>query len=238
MGPPENLTRAITKIKKVGAYLFPEQKRIMIDEAQPQAKWRWNEAHEIIHSVVPWHEGAMIPGQGDRGTHDYKRHGTTSLFAALELKTNQVVGQMHRRHRSVEFRKFLDVIESQVPEGLDVHLIVDNYATHKTAMIRKWFAKRARFHVHFTPTYGSWINLVERWFAELTNKRIRRGVLRSVKELETAIREYIQIHNQDPTPVVWARTADQILASIARYAQRTLNAHPARLIARTIGTGD
>ena len=174
----------------------------------------------------------------ERGTHDYKRNGTTSLFAALELKTNQVIGQLHRRHRSLEFRKFLDTIESQVPAGLEVHLIVDNYATHKTIMIRKWFAKRPHFHVHFTPTYGSWINLVERWFAELTNKRIRRGVFRSVKELETAIREYIVIHNQDPTPFVWTRTADQILASIARYAQRTLNAHPARLIARTTGTGD
>src|SRR6266404_4195487 len=144
-------------------------------------------------------------------------------FAALELKTNQVIGQLHRRHRSLEFRKFLDTIESQVPAGLDIHLIGDNYATHKTMMIRKWFAKRPHFHVHFTPTYGSWINLVERWFAELTNKRIRRGVFRSVKELETAIREYIVIHNQDPTPFVWTRTADQILASIARYAQRTLN---------------
>src|ERR1700691_4001634 len=131
----------------------------------------------------------MQPGQLERGTHDYKRNGTTSLFAALELKTNRVIGQLHRRHRSVEFRKFLDTIESQVPAGLDVHLIVDNYATHKTAIIRKWFAKRPHFHVHFTPTYGSWINLVERWFAELTNKRIRRGVFRSVKELESAIRD-------------------------------------------------
>src|SRR6266852_601084 len=179
----------------------------------------------------------LQPGQVERGTHDYKRNGTTSLFAALELKTNQVIGQLHRRHRSLEFRKFLDTIESQVPAGLEVHLIVDNYATHKTAMIRRWFAKRPRFHVHFTPTYGSWINLVERWFAELTNKRIRRGVFRSVKELETAIRQYIEIHNEDPSPFVWTRTADQILASIARYAQRTLNAHPAQLLARTIGTG-
>ena len=161
-----------------------------------------------------------------------------SLFAALELKTNQVIGQLHRRHRSVEFRKFLDTIQSQVPAGLDVHLIVDNYATHKTAIIRKWFAKRPHFHVHFTPTYGSWINLVERWFAELTNKRIRRGAFRSVKELEIAIRDYIEIHNEDPTPFIWTRTADQILASIARYAQRTLTAHPARFITRTIGTGD
>jgi len=163
----------------------------------------------------------MRPGQVERGTHDYKRHGTTSLFAALELKTSRVIGQLHRRHRSQEFRQFLDVIEAQVPAGLNVHIIVDNYGTHKTAIIRKWFAKRPRFHIHFTPTYGSWINLVERWFAELTNKRIRRGVFRSVKDLEAAIREYIDVHNEDPKPFVWTKTADQILASIARYAQRT-----------------
>src|SRR6201988_1578732 len=180
----------------------------------------------------------LRPGQLERRTHDYKRHGTTSLFAALELKTSKVIAQLKRRHRSVEFRQFLDVIKAQVPAGLEVHIIVDNYGTHKSATIRKWFAKRPRFHVHFTPTYGSWINLVERWFAELTNKRIRRGVFRSVKEVETAIREYIDIHNEDPAPFVWTRTVDQILASIARYAQRTLTAHPARLIARTIGTGD
>jgi transposase len=164
----------------------------------------------------------LRPGQLERGTHDYKRNGTTSLFAALELKTSHVIGQLHRRHRSREFREFLDVIAAQVPAGLEVHIIVDNYGTHKTAMIRKWFAKRPRFHVHFTPTYGSWINLVERWFAELTNKRIRRGVFRSVKELEAAIREYIAVHNEDPKPFVWTRTADQILASIARYARRTV----------------
>jgi len=164
----------------------------------------------------------LRPGQLERGTHDYKRHGTTSLFAALELKTSRVIGQLHRRHRSREFREFLDVIEAQVPAELEVHIIVDNYGTHKTAMIRKWFAKRPRFHVHFTPTYGSWINLVERWFAELTNKRIRRGAFRSVKELEAALREYIAVHNENPKPFAWTRTADQILASIARYAQRTV----------------
>src|SRR6516165_9662265 len=155
----------------------------------------------------------LRPGQVERRTHDYKRHGTTSLFAALELKTNKVIAQLQHQHRSVEFRQFLDVIEAQVPSELDVHIIVDNYGTHKTALIRNWFAKRPRFHVHFTPSYGSWINLVERWFAELTNKRIRRGVFRSVKELETAIREYIDAHNQDPKPFVWTKTADQILAS-------------------------
>jgi transposase len=163
----------------------------------------------------------LRPGQAERRTHDYKRHGTTSLFAALDLKTNRVIGQLHRRHRSLEFRQFLDEIEAQVPAELDVHIIMDNYGTHKTPLIRKWFAKRPRFHVHFTPTYGSWINLVERWFAELTNKRIRRGVFRSVKELEAAIREYIDVNNEDPKPFVWTKTADQILASIARYAQRT-----------------
>lgn len=180
----------------------------------------------------------LQPGQVERGTHDYKRNGTTSLFAALELKTSRVIGQLRHRHRSVEFRKFLDLIETQVPAGFDVHLIVDNYSTHKTAIIRNWFAKRPRFHLHFTPTYGSWINLVERWFAELTNKRIRRGVFRSVKDLESAIRDFIDVHNQDPKPFVWTRTADQILASVARYAQRTLSAHPSGLNVRTIGTGD
>ena len=171
----------------------------------------------------------MRPGQLERRTHDYRRHGTTSLFAALALKTNQVIAQLKRRHRSLEFRQFLDVIEEQVPAGLEVHIIMDNYGTHKTALIRKWFAQRPRFHVHYTPTYGSWINLVERCFAELTNKRIRRGVFRSVKELEAAIREYIGVHNEDPKPFVWTKTADQILASIARYAQRTTAAHAPNL---------
>jgi transposase len=144
-------------------------------------------------------------------------------------------GQLHRRHRSQEFRTFLDTIEANVPAELDVHLVLDNYGTHKTAILRKWFAKRPRFHVHFTPTYGSWINLVERWFAEITNKRMRRGVFRSVKELEAAIREYIDLHNEDPKPFVWTRTADQILASVARFAQRT---HATQLISPTTGTGD
>jgi transposase len=137
----------------------------------------------------------------------------------------------------MEFRGFLDVIEAQVPLDLDVHLILDNYGTHKTALIRNWLAKRPRFHVHFTPTYGSWLNLVERWFAELTNKRLRRGVFRSVKELQTAIREYIEVHNQDPKPFVWTRTAVQILESIARYARRTIVLHPSTIKSRTTGTG-
>jgi transposase len=197
----------------VGLYLNPPEHALVfcVDEkSQIQALDR-------TQPLLP-----MRPGQLERRTHDYKRHGTTSLFAALELKSSRVIGQLHRRHRSSEFRCFLDLIETQVPPALDVHIILDNYGTHKTAMIRKWFAKRPRFHFHFTPTYGSWLNLVERWFAELTNRRIRRGVFRSIKELEAAIREYIEVHNEAPKPFVWTKTADQILDSIARYAQRTI----------------
>lgn len=163
----------------------------------------------------------------ERGTHDYKRHGTTSLFAALDLKTSHLIGHVHQRHRSVEFRRFLDMIEAQVPAELDVRLILDNYGTHKTALIRKWLLKRPRFHVHFTPTYGSWLNLVERWFAELANKRIRRGAFRSVKELQPAIREFIAVHNENRQPFVWTR-----------FARRTLASHPSGINSRITGTGD
>jgi transposase len=134
-----------------------------------------------------------------------------------------------------EFRQFLDEIEANVPAGPEAHIIVDNYSTHKTAIIRKWFAKRPRFHVHFTPTYGSWMNLVERWFAEITNKRIRRGVFRSVRELEAAIREYIAVHNENPKPFVWTKTADQILASIARFAQRRAPSNRLDLFHESLG---
>jgi transposase len=196
----------------VGLYMNPPDHAMVIcvdEKSQIQALDR-------TQPMLP-----LRPGQVERHTHDYERHGTTSLFAALELKTSRIIGQLHRRHRSQEFRKFLDTIEANVPAGLDVHMVMDNYGTHKTAIIRNWLAKRPRFHVHFTPTYGSWLNLVERWFAEITNKRIRRGIFRSVKQLENAIREYIEVHNEDPKPFAWTRTADQILASIARFAQRT-----------------
>jgi transposase len=140
----------------------------------------------------------MGPGQIERRTHDYKRHGTTSLFAALDNKTGKIIGQNQQRHRSVEFRNFLDTIEKNVPEELDVHLIMDNYGTHKTKLIHNWLAKRPRFHVHFTPTSASWLNLVERWFALLTERQLRRGVHRSTKELKTAINDFIQHHNREP----------------------------------------
>jgi len=170
----------------------------------------------------------LQPGQVARHTHDYTRHGTTSLFAALDVKTGKVVGETHRRHRSREFRQFLDRLDASVPADLDVHVVMDNYGTHKTPLIRAWFAKRPRFHAHFTPTYGSWLNLVERWFAELTNKQLRRGTHRSVRALETAIRDFIEAHNTTGKPFVWAKTADEILASIARFAQRTLALQSAR----------
>ncbi len=170
----------------------------------------------------------LQPGQVERRTHDYTRHGTTSLFAALDLKTGRVVGETHRRHRSREFRRFLDRLDASVPPALDVHVVLDNYGTHKTPLIRAWFAKRPRFHAHFTPTYGSWLNLVERWFAELTNKQLRRGAHRSVRALEAAIRNFIDAHNTTGKPFVWTKTADEILASIARFAQRTLTLQSTR----------
>jgi transposase len=171
----------------------------------------------------------MNPGQVQRGTHDYRRNGTTSLFAALNVATGNVIGQLHRRHRSVEFRKFLDLIEASVPPALDVHLVMDNYSTHKSPLIRNWLAKRPRYRVHFTPTYGSWINQVERWLALLTQRQIKRGSHHNVRELETAIKEFLTAHNEEPKPFVWTKSADDILASIARFAERTRQIHAADL---------
>jgi len=212
----------------VGLYMNPPDHAVVLcvdEKAQIQALDR-------TQPLLP-----MRPGQVERRTHDYKRHGTTSLFAALDVKTSQVISQFRRRHRSVEFRQFLDAVDAAVPPDLDVHLILDNYGTHKTGIIWNWLAKRPRFYVHFTPTYGSWLNLVERWFAELTNKQLRRGAHRSVSQLEVAIREFIDAHHADPKPFVWTKTADQILASIARFAQRTLDAQAAPLISRITESG-
>jgi transposase len=192
----------------VGLYLHPPAKALVLcvdEKSQIQA----------LDRTQP-----LLPMQVERRTHDYVRHGTTSLFAALDVASGKVIGECHSRHRAVEFRTFLDTIEANVPGDLDVHLILDNYGTHKTATIRRWLAKRPRFHVHFTPTSGSWINLVERWFATLTLKQIRRGSHRSTRELERAIREYLRLNNQHPTPFVWTKTADEILNSLARFCQR------------------
>ena len=159
----------------------------------------------------------MRPGQPERRSHDYARHGTTFLFAALDIATGAVIGQCYPRHRAQEFRQFLDEIEARVPGDLDVHLIWDNYATHKTALIRAWLAKRPRWHVHLTPTSSSWLNQVERFFAKLTEQQIRRGVHRSVEELEAAITAFLDRHNAAPKPFRWVKSADDILAAIERF---------------------
>ncbi len=156
----------------------------------------------------------MKPGQPERRTHDYYRHGTTSLFAALDIATGKVIGRCHRRHRHQEFLRFLDQIESEVPAELEIHLILDNYGTHKAPKVQRWFTKHPRYHLHFTPTSASWLNQVERWFAKITDQRIRRGVFQAVKELETAILDYIKTNNEEPKPFIWTATADMIFAKI------------------------
>lgn len=177
----------------VGLYLNPPERALVLclDEKTPI------QALDRSQPVLP-----MRPGQAERRSHDYLRHGTTSLFAALDAKTGKVLGNLHRRHRSVEFRQFLDAIDAAVPVGLDVHLILDNYGTHKTALIRRWLAKRPHYHVHFTPTGASWINMVERFFALLTQKQVRRGIHRSTRELEQAIRHCLDTYNETAKPFV------------------------------------
>jgi len=195
----------------VGLYLNPPERALVLcvdEKSQIQALDR-------TQPILP-----MRPEQIERRTHDYSRYGTTSLFAALDVKTGQVIGQCHRRHRSIEFRKFLDRIDKAVPESLDIHMVLDNYGTHKTPAIRAWLAKRPRYHVHFTPTSASWLNMVERWFAALTEKQIRRGAHRSTRQLETAIRNYLATHNENPKPFMWTKTADEIFASLARFCKR------------------
>ena len=195
----------------VGLYMNPPERALVLcvdEKSQIQALDR-------TAPLLP-----MGPGQIERRTHDYARHGTTSLFAALDTKTGKIIGQNQQRHRSQEFRNFLDTIENNVPEELDVHLILDNYGTHKTKLIQNWLAKRPRFHVHFTPTSASWLNLVERWFALLTERQLRRGVHRSTKELKAAIDAFIEHHNRAPKPFIWHKTADQILDSVARFCRR------------------
>ena len=159
----------------------------------------------------------MRPGQVARRTHDYKRHGVTDLFAALNLATGQVVHDIQPLHRSIEFRKFLDLIDKSVPDGLDVHVVMDNASTHKTPAIKKWMLEHPRFTFHFTPTSSSWMNLVERWFAELTRKLLQRSAHKSIAALTADLHGWIALWNEDPKPFVWHKTADQILDSLKRY---------------------
>ena len=205
----------VAKVRDVvGLYLNPPDRALVlcVDE-KPQIQ-----AAQGTAPALP-----MRPGQAERRTHDYRRHGTTDLFAALDVKAGTVIGACKRRHRSVEFRAFLDQVERSVPPGLEVHLVLDNLQTHKTPLIHDWLVKRPRFHLHFTPTGASWLNLVECWFAILSRRQLERGVFTSARELEEAILAYIAATNADPKPFTWTKTADDILASVARFCQRTSN---------------
>lgn len=195
----------------VGLYLDPPEKALVLcvdEKSQIQALDR-------SAPVLP-----MMPGMPERRTHDYVRHGITTLFAALDVATGEIYGSIHRRHRAVEFKKFLTKLDNTVPADLDVHLICDNYSTHKSPTIMKWFEAHPRFHMHFTPTYSSWLNQVERWFGLLTDQKLRRGVHRSVQALEKDIRDWIRTWNDNPRPFNWTKTAGEIFERLASYIQR------------------
>jgi transposase len=195
----------------VGLYLNPPERAVVLcvdEKSQIQALDR-------TQPILP-----MRPGIPERATHDYKRHGTSSLYAALDITTGQVIGRMRSRHRALEFKQFLQTIDAEVPNHLDIHVVLDNSSTHKTPAIQRWLAAHPRFVLHFTPTSSSWLNLVERWFAELTAKLLKRGAHRSVRALNDDILAWIDTWNDEPRPFVWTKTADQILDSISRYCQR------------------
>ena len=202
----------IDKVRDVvGLYLDPPERAVVLcvdEKSQIQALDR-------TAPILP-----MLPGVPERATHDYKRSGTSSLYAALDIATGQVISSLHSRHRAIEFKKFLQTLDREVPPQLEVHLVLDNASTHKTPAIRKWLLAHPRFVLHFTPTSSSWLNLVERWFGELTTKKLRRGAHRSVRELNTDIKAWVNTWNENPRPFVWTKTADQILDSIARYCTR------------------
>jgi len=195
----------------VGLYLNPPERAVVLavdEKSQIQALDR-------TRPILP-----MLPGTPERATHDYKRHGTSSLYAALDLATGQVIGRLHTKHRAIEFKKFLQTLDTQVPAELDVHLVLDNASSHKTPMIKRWLQAHPRFKLHFTPTSSSWLNLVERWFSELTTKKLKRSAHTSVPTLNRDIRAWIATWNENPQPFVWTKTADQILDSITRYCER------------------
>ena len=192
----------------VGLYLAPPERAVVLcvdEKSQIQALDR-------TAPTLP-----MLPGTPERATHDYKRHGTSSLYAALDITTGKVIGQLHSRHRAIEFKQFLQTLDREVPADLHVHLVLDNASTHKTPVIKRWLAAHPRFALHFTPTSSSWLNLVERWFSELTTKKLKRSTHRSTRQLNADIRAWIQTWNDDPRPYVWTKTADQILESISHY---------------------
>ena len=191
----------------VGLYLHPPEKAIVLCADEKSSV----QALDRTQASLP-----MVKGRGETMTHDYKRHGTTTLFAALDVLTGMVIGQCMPRHRHQEWVKFLKTIDREVPKDLAIHLILDNYATHKHPDVAAWLDNHPRFHLHFTPTSSSWLNLVERWFRELTDKALRRGVFHSVPDLIASIQDYLNSHNDDPRPYVWTATAESILAKVAR----------------------
>ena len=196
----------------VGLYLNPPDRAMVVcvdEKSQVQALDR-------TQPLLP-----MRPGMVERHTHDYLRHGTTSLFAALDVATGKVIGACHSRHRHQEFLRFLRLLEERLPKEQDVHLIMDNYGTHKTPKVRRWFAQHPRYQLHFTPTSASWLNLVERFFAQLSDRRIRRGVFDSVQALEQAIMDYLEHHNKAPKPFMWTASADLILDRVKRLCERS-----------------
>jgi len=202
----------IEKVHDVcGLYLNPPERAVVLcvdEKSQIQALDR-------TAPTLP-----MLPGTPERATHDYERNGTSSLYAALNIQSGKVIGSLHQRHRAIEFLKFLKTIDQNVPAHLGVHLVLDNASSHKTPAVRRWLAQHPRFVLHFTPTSSSWINLVERWFSELTTKLLRRGAHRSARQLNAEIRRWIDTWNENPEPFVWTKTADQILDSIKRYCER------------------
>jgi transposase len=207
----------IAKVRDVvGLYLAPPDRALVlcVDE-KPQIQ-----ATEGTTPVLP-----VRPGQPEQHSHDYVRHGTRDLFAALDVQAGTVIGELHHRHRSVEFRKFLDTVNAHTPADLDLHLILDNSSIHTTPLIHRWLLRHPRVQLHFTPTSASWLNLVECWFALLTTRRLARGAFRSTWALEHAIKQYIATTNAAPTPFVWTKTADEILESVGRYCQRISDSH-------------
>ena len=196
----------IEKVRDVvGLYMSPPENALVfcVDEkSQIQAL-------ERSQPVLP-----MRPGTPERQTHDYYRHGTVTLFAALDIATGEVLGQCYKRHRQDEFVKFLRTIEKEVPEDMEIHLVLDNYSTHKAPKVKRWLAKRPHWHLHFIPTHSSWLNQVERWFARITTDMIRRGVFRSVRQLRQAIKDYIESNNKNPKPFTWVASADLILGKV------------------------
>jgi transposase len=206
----------VEKVRDIaGLYLNPPEHAIVLcidEKSQVQALNR-------TQPILP-----LRPGLPEQRTNDYERHGTTSLFAALDVATGKVIGKCHRRHRHQEFLKFMELVDATLPSDTnEVHLVLDNYGTHKTPKVIRWFARHPRYHLHFTPTSGSWVNQVERWFAEITEKRIRRGSFDSLRSLEKAIQEYLEANNETPKPFVWTADADLILGKVQRLCERISN---------------